>query len=65
MEMSFATQVLATEHSIKTNFDIGVHEVPQDIENWIALAKLQSMGVGIDELTEEPNEYLASWVMGT
>ena len=65
MDMSFATQALATEHSIKTNFDIGVHEVPQDIENWIALAKLQSMGVGIDELTEEQKKYLASWEMGT
>ena len=65
MDMSFATQALATEHSIKTKFGIGVHEVPQDIENWIALAKLQSMGVGIDELTEEQKKYLASWEMGT
>ena len=65
MDMSFATQALATEHSIKTKFDIGVHEVPQDIENWIASAKLQSMGVGIDELTEEQKKYLASWEMGT
>ena len=65
MDMSFATQALATEHSIKTKFGIGVHEVPQNIENWIALAKLQSMGVGIDELTEEQKQYLTSWEMGT
>ena len=65
MDMSFATQALATEYSIKTKFGIGVHEVPQNIENWIALAKLQSMGVGIDELTEEQKQYLASWEMGT
>jgi adenosylhomocysteinase len=65
MDMSFATQALATEHAIKTKFDIGVHEVPQEIENWIATAKLLSMGIGIDELTEEQKTYLASWEMGT
>jgi adenosylhomocysteinase len=65
MDMSFATQALATEHSIKTKFDIGVHEIPPEIENWIALAKLNSMGIGIDELTEEQKNYLASWEMGT
>jgi adenosylhomocysteinase len=44
---------------------VGVHEVPKEIENWIAHAKLESMGIEIDELTEEQKEYLASWEMGT
>lgn len=65
MDMSFATQALATEYAIKNQMGSGVHEVPQDIENWIALVKLESMGVSIDELTEEQKVYLASWEMGT
>lgn len=65
MDMSFATQALTTEHAIKNKMPIGVHEVPQEIENYVAMAKLESMGIGIDELTEEQKQYLASWEMGT
>jgi len=65
MDMSFATQALATEYSLKNKLDTGVHEVPSEIEDWISRAKLSSMGIEIDELTEEQKEYLASWEMGT
>ncbi len=65
MDMSFATQALTTELAIKEKLPAGVHDVPEEIENWIALAKLKSMGIAIDELTEEQKEYLASWEMGT
>jgi adenosylhomocysteinase len=65
MDMSFATQALTTELAIKEKLPAGVHDVPEEIENWIAMAKLKSMGVTIDELTEEQKEYLASWEMGT
>ncbi len=65
MDMSFATQALTTEVAIKNQMSIGVHEVPQEIENYVASAKLASMEIGIDELTEEQKQYLASWEMGT
>jgi adenosylhomocysteinase len=65
MDMSFATQALATELSLQKKLPAGVHDVPEEIENWIAIAKLNSMKVAIDELTEEQKEYLASWEMGT
>ncbi len=65
MDMSFATQALTTEHSIINKLEIGVHEVPQAIEDWIAFAKLKSMGIEIDQLTEEQVKYLSSWEMGT
>lgn len=65
MDMSFATQALTTEYMVKNKMSIGVHEVPEEIENWIATAKLSSMGIEIDELTDEQKEYLASWEMGT
>jgi adenosylhomocysteinase len=65
MDMSFATQALTTEYSLKNKLNIGVHEVPEEIEDWISRAKLNSMGIEIDELTEEQKKYLASWEIGT
>jgi adenosylhomocysteinase len=65
MDMSFATQALTTEHSLIHKLDVGVHNVPQEIEDWIAFAKLESMGIKIDHLTAEQEKYLASWDMGT
>ncbi|MBS3754029.1 MAG: adenosylhomocysteinase, partial [Anaerolineales bacterium] len=38
---------------------------PGDIDEQIARLKLETMGVEIDELTEEQVEYLGSWQMGT
>ena len=67
MDMSFATQTLATEWAIKEagNLKAKVYNVPQEIEDWVATLKLKSMGIAIDELTEEQKHYLASWEMGT
>jgi len=65
MDMSFATQALTTEFMVSHKMPVAVHDVPREIENWIATAKLKSMGVEIDELTEEQKEYLASWQIGT
>ena len=42
-----------------------VYAVPTDIDESIAELKLKSMGVKIDELTEEQKKYLAAWEMGT
>ncbi|GAB4168952.1 MAG: adenosylhomocysteinase [Calditrichia bacterium] len=65
MDMSFATQALTTEFALQNEHDVRVHFVPDAIENYIATLKLETMGVSIDELTEEQKEYLASWQMGT
>jgi adenosylhomocysteinase len=65
MDMSFATQALTTEHSLIHKLNVGVHDVPQEIEDWIAVAKLESMGIKIDQLTAEQKKYLSSWEMGT
>ncbi len=67
MDMSFATQALATEFVIKNagKLSAKVYTVPQEIENWVARLKLKAMGVEIDELTAEQKKYLESWEMGT
>lgn len=67
MDMSFSTQALATEYAIKNSGKLKpkVYEVPDEIENWVATAKLKSMGISIDNLTAEQRKYLASWNEGT
>ncbi|RKY76634.1 adenosylhomocysteinase [candidate division KSB1 bacterium] len=67
MDMSFSTQALMAEWVVKEKDSLKprVYNVPEDIENWVATLKLESMGVSIDELTEEQKEYLASWKIGT
>ncbi|MFA6322088.1 MAG: adenosylhomocysteinase [Candidatus Buchananbacteria bacterium] len=67
MDMSFATQVLATEY-VADNYkkmQNKVYNVPEEIENWIAKTKMKSMSVLIDTLTPEQKKYLASWEIGT
>ncbi|MCM8758551.1 MAG: adenosylhomocysteinase [Candidatus Omnitrophica bacterium] len=62
MDMSFACQFLSLKHFVN-NSDIEkkYHEVPEEIDQKIALLKLSSMGINIDELTETQKKYLGSW----
>jgi len=67
MDMSFATQALATEWSVKQkqNLKNAVYDVPREVDHWVASLKLQTMGIAIDSLTEEQRKYLSSWEIGT
>jgi len=67
MDMSFATQALASEYAVqeKGKLEKKVYRVPQEIDSWVAALKLTTMGIAIDELTEEQQKYLSSWDMGT
>ncbi len=67
MDMSFATQALASEYAIKQagKLSVAVHPVPARIDSWVAKLKLKTMDVKIDSLTAEQKKYLASSDMGT
>jgi adenosylhomocysteinase len=66
MDMSFATQALASEWAAKSDgLAIKVHDVPIEIEDEVAGVKLASMGIKIDTLTAEQKKYLESWESGT
>ena len=67
MDMSFANQALCSEYMVKNHASLKntVYRVPLDIDKNIARLKLASMGVTLDTLTAEQNEYLNSWEMGT
>ena len=67
MDMSFANQALSCEYLIKNykTLEKKVYPVPEDLDKRVARLKLESMGVKIDRLTPEQEEYLASWSEGT
>ena len=67
MDMSFANQfqammLLAEQGADLTN---GVHELPEELDQEIAKIKLDSMGLGLDELTPEQVAYATDYSQGT
>jgi len=67
MDMSFANQALGLEYAAQHAGELErkVYPVPAAIDNEIARLKLETMGIDIDQLTEEQAKYLASWDEGT
>jgi adenosylhomocysteinase len=65
MDMSFANQALAVAFLRNTRMAVDVHPVPREIDQEVARLKLASMGLAIDQLTDEQTAYLASWREGT
>jgi adenosylhomocysteinase len=67
MDMSFAVQALATEWVVRRRgrLDVRVHDVPHEVDEFVAALKLRTMGIAIDRLTNEQVRYLASSDMGT
>jgi adenosylhomocysteinase len=67
MDMSFANQALTVEWIARQESRLApaVYSVPADIDAEVATLKLRAMGVEIDELTAEQQEYLRSWEQGT
>ncbi len=67
MDMSFANQALAVRYIAEksSTLENQVYRVPVDIDSRVARLKLEAMGIEIEKLTEEQEEYLHSWEMGT
>ena len=67
MDMSFADQALSCEYMVKNHASLEkkVYTVPVELDKRVAKLKLESLGIKIDRLTSEQEEYLASWNEGT
>jgi len=67
MDMSFANQALGAEFMILNAAEMGnsVYTIPEDVDMEIARLKLVAMGVDIDTLTEQQEQYLNQWQEGT
>jgi adenosylhomocysteinase len=67
MDMSFANQFLSVLKLSRSdgNMKPKVYDIEKSQDQEIAFAKLRSMGVEIDELTEEQKEYIQGFMEGT
>ncbi len=67
MDMSFANQALSVEYLVQTAHTLApqVYNVPRDIDEEVGRLKLEAMGITIDSLSQEQQDYLASWESGT
>jgi adenosylhomocysteinase len=66
MDMSFANQSLSCEWLADNagTLENKVYPVPPEIDAHVARLKLETMGVRIDELTQEQSTYLEAWEEG-
>jgi adenosylhomocysteinase len=66
MDMSFANQALVAEWLWQNQkLTPGVHMVPEKIDQMVANLKLKGAGIEIDNLSEQQEKYLKSWLEGT
>lgn len=67
MDMSFANQALSAAWLLvnKDGLERRVYSVPEEIDAEVARRKLASMGVNLQQLTPEQQDYLTSWRLGT
>jgi adenosylhomocysteinase len=66
MDVSFAAQALCVEYLVAQagNLPAGVLPVPTAIDDEVARLKLESLGIEIDELSEEQRVYRSAWEQG-
>jgi len=67
MDMSFSLQALSAKYLAENEGRLPrqVLDVPRDIDHLVARLKLESMGIELEELTEEQKNYLSRWEFGS
>ncbi len=63
MDMSFANQALSVEYLARNGRRLkpALYNVPPEIDSKVAELKLKALGIEIDKLTPEQEEYLRRW----
>lgn len=63
MDLTFALQALSLKHIVQNGrlLKAEVHSVPVEIDRNVAYLRLESLGIHIDQLTKEQENYLSSW----
>ena len=66
MDLTFAVQAMSLHHLAKNaaNMQPGLRSIPDEIDQYVARAKLASLGVEPEQLTEEQIRYQKSWRAG-
>ena len=67
MDMSFSNQAMAAEYLIKNRDELKaeIYTLPREIDEQVSSIKLQSLGGGLEYLTEDQVAYLSGWQEGT
>ena len=67
MDMSFSNQAMAAEYLVKNRDDLEaqIYTLPREIDEQVSSIKLDSMGGGLEHLTEDQIAYLSGWQEGT
>jgi adenosylhomocysteinase len=63
MDQTFAMQLVAAMHLLEhgTSLTPGIHPVPDRVDREVAEIKLHTLGITIDELTDDQARYLEAW----
>ncbi len=63
MDQTFAMQFMAAESLLRRSHQLtaGVHAVPDEVDAEVAQIKLETLGVGIDALTDSQQRFLEAW----
>ncbi|MFW6273974.1 MAG: adenosylhomocysteinase, partial [Halanaerobium sp.] len=62
MDMTFALQLSSLLYlNENQNLEAGVYKIPDKIDNMVAEYKLKSLGIEIDKLTADQQDYISSW----
>ena len=63
MDLTFAVQALAARYLLRHGAELAakVHLLPHEIDEGIALRKLQTLGLEIDRLTDAQQRFRTSW----
>ncbi|UDF32505.1 UNVERIFIED_ORG: adenosylhomocysteinase (plasmid) [Roseateles sp. XES5] len=64
MDLTFAVQALGAHHLVTGGLQPGVHVIPAALDNAIAMAKLESMGIRLDAARSEQQDDIAQWIEG-
>ncbi|MEM4702378.1 MAG: adenosylhomocysteinase, partial [Archaeoglobaceae archaeon] len=67
MDMSFSNQALAVRYIAENweKLENRVYRMPEELDRKVARLKLETIGVKIDEMTEEQIRYVSDWRHGT
>lgn len=67
MDLSFCNQALSAVYIAQNYRKLKgkVYNIPEEIDEKIAMLKLESMGVSIDKLSKGQKEYMEQWRFGT
>lgn len=67
MALSFCDQALGIEYGIRHRDELEpkVYQLPREIDQAVSRLQLETMGVCIDQMTEEQEKYIGSWISGT